>query len=172
MSQSKKQGEECREVLDAIRRLVQVIRRSAQVAERNVGLSAAQLFVLRKLAEVPSLTVGELASRTATSQSSASEVAHRLVQGGLVTRQRSIRDARSVELSLTAAGKELVARAPEAVQDHLLEALARMPSHDRVQLAELLNRLLEDTGIATAGPVKMLLEDDAPGDAETVKAKD
>src|SRR5438067_460677 len=104
MSESANQGEECREVLDAIRRLVQVIRRSAQAAERNVGLSAAQLFVLRKLAEVPSLTVGDLASRTATSQSSASEVANRLVQAGLVTRQRSARDARSVELSLTKSG--------------------------------------------------------------------
>jgi DNA-binding MarR family transcriptional regulator len=161
MSQSKNQWDQCREVLDAVRRLVQVIRRSAQAAERNVGLSAAQLFVLRKLAEVPSLTVGDLAARTATSQSSASEVANRLVQAGLVTRQRSTRDARSVELSLTESGRELAARAPQAVQDHLLDALGRMPSQDRVQLAQLLNQLLDDTGIA-AGPVKMLLEDDAP----------
>lgn len=153
-------GDECRDVLDAIRRLVQVIRRSAQVAEKRVGLSAAQLFVLRKLAEAPSLSVGELAQRTATSQSSVSEVVQRLVTSALVTRQRSPRDGRSVDLSLTDSGRALIDKAPEAVQDHILDALGRLPSRDRQQLARLLNRLLQETGIAQ-GPAKMLLEDDA-----------
>jgi DNA-binding MarR family transcriptional regulator len=157
---------ECREVLDAIRRLVQVIRRSAQAAERGVGLSAAQLFVLRKLGEAQSLNIGELAHRTATSQSSVSEVVQRLVTANLVSRQRSPRDGRSVELSLTDAGRELVGRAPQAVQDHILEALGRMSSADRSHFAKLLNRLLEGTGIAQM-PVKMLMEEDPAGDARS-----
>src|SRR4051812_46995224 len=116
-------AEQSRDVLDAIRRLVQVIRRSAQAAERRVGLSAAQLFVLRKLAEVQMLSVGELAIRTATSQSSVSEVVQRLVTAGLVQRQRSARDGRSVELTLSEAGRALVDKAPQAVQDHILDGL-------------------------------------------------
>lgn len=157
---------ESREVLDAIRRLVQVIRRSAQAAERRVGLSAAQLFVLRKLAESQSLSVGDLAHRTATSQSSVSEVVQRLVSSKLVSRQRSPRDGRSVELSLTAAGRELIAKAPEAVQDHILDALSRMSMNDRTDLARLLNRLLEETGIAQA-PAKMLFEEDSTDEKST-----
>jgi DNA-binding MarR family transcriptional regulator len=153
-------AEESREVLDAIRRLVQVIRRSAQAAEKRVGLSSAQLFVLRKLSEVQSLSVGELAVRTATSQSSVSEVVQRLVTSALVSRQRSPRDGRSVELSLTDSGRTLVEKAPQAIQDHILDGLSRMPGRDRVELSRLINRLLQETGIAQ-GPIKMLLEEDA-----------
>jgi len=152
-------AEQSREVLDAIRRLVQVIRRSAQAAERRVGLSAAQLFVLRKLAEVQILSVGELAIRTATSQSSVSEVVQRLVTAGLVQRQRSARDGRSVELSLSDAGRALVDKAPQAIQDHILEGLSRMPGRDRAELARLINNLLQETGIAQ-GPAKMLFEEE------------
>src|SRR6185437_16198076 len=82
-------GDECRIVLDSIRRIVQLLRRSANVSEKTLGLSAAQLFVLHKLTDAKSLSVGDLAERTLTSQSSVSEVVQKLVAGGLVARVRS-----------------------------------------------------------------------------------
>jgi DNA-binding MarR family transcriptional regulator len=150
--------EESRIVLDSIRRIVQVLRKTAMVAEKRVGLSAAQLFIVRKLVESGSLSVGDLAKRTATSQSSVSEVVQRLVTSGLVSRQRSARDGRSVELSLTESGQALAERSPEAVQDQVLDALNRMHVRDRKQLAKLLGTLLEELGIANS-PVKMLFEE-------------
>lgn len=151
-------SEDSRNVLDAIRRIVQVLRKTAQTAEKKVGLSAAQLFVVRKLAETQMLSVGELAQRTATSQSSVSEVVQRLVTAGLVSRQRSARDARSVELTLTETGRELAARSPAAVQDSVLEALNRMNPADRKQLSRLLGVLMDEIGIAHI-PVTMLFEE-------------
>ena len=151
-------SEDSRNVLDAIRRIVQVLRKTAQTAEKKVGLSAAQLFVVRKLAETQMLSVGELAQRTATSQSSVSEVVQRLVTAGLVSRQRSARDARSVELTLTESGRELAARSPAAVQDSVLEALNRMNPNDRKQLSRLLGVLMNEIGIAHL-PVTMLFEE-------------
>jgi DNA-binding MarR family transcriptional regulator len=59
-------------VLDAVRRIVQALRESSRQAERQVGLSGAQLFVLQKLAESPASSVNELAARTHTHQSSVS----------------------------------------------------------------------------------------------------
>ncbi len=152
-------SEDSRNVLDAIRRIVQVLRKTAQTAEKKVGLSAAQLFVVRKLAETQMLSVGELAQRTATSQSSVSEVVQRLVTSGLVSRQRSARDARSVELTLTEAGRELAARSPAAVQDSVLEALNRMNPNDRKQLSRLLGILMDEVGIAHISPT-MLFEEE------------
>ena len=164
--------DESRDVLDAIRRIVQVLRRSAQAAEKRVGLSAAQLFVLHKLAETQSLSVGDLAQRTATSQSSVSEVVQRLVTSGLVARQRSARDARAVELSLSESGRALITKAPEAVQDQLLEGLSHMPARDRRQLAKLLNRLLQEMGMGNV-PAKMLFEESPrPASAAQTEAKE
>src|SRR5690348_6142489 len=96
--------EETRRVLDSIRRIVQVLRVSSRVAEKQFGLSSAQLFVLHTLAQAEAASLNELAARTATHQSSVSVVVHRLVDQGLVKRNASRSDARRIELALTAAG--------------------------------------------------------------------
>ncbi len=61
-------------MLDAIRRIVQALRESSRAAEKRVGLSGAQLFVLQTLGESPGLSLNELAERTRTHQSSVSVV--------------------------------------------------------------------------------------------------
>jgi DNA-binding MarR family transcriptional regulator len=155
--------DESRSVLDSIRRIVQLLRRSFNLTEKKLGLSSAQLFVLHKLVDVQALSVGELAERTLTSQSSVSEVVQKLVTAGHVARVRSARDARSVELSLTEAGRKIIEKAPVAPQDYLLAGLNRMPSRDRRQLAKLLARLVKETGMVNM-PAAMLFEDETPSD--------
>src|SRR5258706_11797595 len=77
---------EVRAVMDGVRRLVQVLRESSRAARRRVGLSAAQLFVLHRLADAPALSLNELAARTFTHQSTVSVVVSRLVEQGLGSR--------------------------------------------------------------------------------------
>ena len=69
--------DETQRILDAIRRLVRLLRISDRAAQGRVGLSAAQLFVLHELGKTPSLSLGELAARTRTDQSSVSTVVTR-----------------------------------------------------------------------------------------------
>lgn len=156
--------DESRSVVDSVRRIVQLLRRSATVSEKRLGLSAAQLFVLHKLNDSQSLSVGELAERTLTSQSSVSEVVQKLVVSGLVARARSKRDARSVELTLTEAGRKVLDKSPAAPQDYLLAGLKQMPPRDRKQLARLLSRLVKETGMVnvTLTP-RMMFEDENDG---------
>lgn len=152
-------GDDARIILDAIRRIVQLLRRSSTATEKRIGLSAAQLFVLHKLRGGETLSVGDLANRTLTSQSSVSEVVQKLVSAGYVTRTRSARDARSVELSLTDTGRQLVQAAPEAPQDSLLAGLAKMSPASRKQLGRLLSKLVRETGLV-GDEVKMLFADE------------
>src|SRR4051794_17364807 len=109
-------GEATQRVLDAIRRIVQALRESSRLAERHVGLTGAQLFVLQKLAEAPASSVNTLAARTHTHQSSVSAVVARLVEQGLVRRAPSTTDGRSVELSLSASGRRALDGAPDLAQ--------------------------------------------------------
>src|SRR5213595_876038 len=67
-------AQEHREVLDAVRRIVRWLRVSSRAAERDVGLSAAQLFVLSRLNDEAAMSLNDLAQRTLTHQSSASVV--------------------------------------------------------------------------------------------------
>lgn len=132
-----------RDVLDSLRRIVQLLRESSRRAEQQVGVSGAQLFVLEKLAEAPSSSMNELARLTHTHQSSVSTVVARLVERGLVARQASPSDARRLELVLTTRGRRLVAGTPGAVQSRLVHAIEALPSASRRRLATLLKQVVD-----------------------------
>lgn len=150
-----------RHVLDSIRRVVRVLRLGSRSAEKQVGLSTAQLFVLQKLAEAEALSVNEVARRTHTHQSSVSVVVQRLVERGLVSRERSRQDARQMQLSATRAGHAILRAAPPAAQDQLIEAMSRMPQGQLHQLATSLQRLVDLLGLDKDEPAAMLFEEDA-----------
>jgi DNA-binding MarR family transcriptional regulator len=134
-------GAEIRAVLDGVRRIVQNLRESSRWAEKNLGMSGAQLFVLQKLAESPAQSVNALASRTHTHQSSVSTIVARLVAAGLIIRRRSASDARAVELDVTARGRRVVSRAPDAAQERLIDGITRLSPTRRRALASALSAL-------------------------------
>jgi DNA-binding MarR family transcriptional regulator len=145
-------------ILDSVRRIVRVLRLASHASERRVGLSAAQLFVLRKLADRPASSLADVAARTHTDQSSVSVVVQRLVERRLVSRERSVTDARQRTLALTPAGRRLLRGAPDPVQERLVGALAGLPAADRRRLAALLGRVVRDLG-ATNEPATMFFEE-------------
>src|SRR5919202_5343906 len=98
-------------VLDAVRRIFQALHESSRWAEKHLGLTGAQLFVLQQLADSPCPSLNELAARTHTHQSSVSTVVARLVERGLVVRGAGESDARRVELRLSSEGRKVIRRA-------------------------------------------------------------
>jgi MarR family transcriptional regulator, lower aerobic nicotinate degradation pathway regulator len=145
-------------VLDAIRRIVQTLRVASRAAESQFGLTAAQLFVLQRLAESTSASVNELAGRTLTHQSSVSVVVSRLVARGLVARSTDRADARRVVLTATAKGRALVRRAPAAAQERLIDAIDDLSAPKRQELATLLARVA-DHAADTAAPPALFFEE-------------
>jgi DNA-binding MarR family transcriptional regulator len=113
-------------VLDGIRRIVQALHASSRHTERRVGLTAAQLFVLRSLAGTKGLSINELSARTFTHQSSVSVVASRLQRRGLVARRADPEDGRRRVITLTAAGRRALSTAPAATQERLIGAVVAM----------------------------------------------
>jgi MarR family transcriptional regulator, lower aerobic nicotinate degradation pathway regulator len=151
-----------RAVVDAVRRIVRDLHESSRAAEKQVGLSGAQLFVLQKLAESPGVSLNDLAARTHTHQSSVSTVVARLVQHGLVLRAPAADDARRLELRLSAEGRRLVTRAPDAAPARLIHAIERLPAARRRTLARSLLALTSEMDLAGRAPV-MFFDDTARG---------
>ena len=83
----------------------------------------------------------KLADRTHTHQSSVSTVVSRLVQRRLVQRVRAAEDARRVELTLSARGRAIAGKAPDAAQERLIAAIEALPASRRRVLAEALSEL-------------------------------
>jgi DNA-binding MarR family transcriptional regulator len=136
---------DARDVLNSIRQIVRLLRVSSRDSQKKAGLTAAQLFVLRKLSEGGKLSLNDLADRTFTDQSSASVVVGRLAERKLVRHDRSARDRRRLELSLTPAGSALLRKAPPPAQDRLIGALLKLPLARRRFLA---TTLVEWTALA------------------------
>jgi len=135
--------------LDAIRRIVQALRISTRAAERRLGISGAQLFVLHSLSETPADSLNELAARTFTHQSSVSTVVERLVRKRYVSRTRSSADARRVVLSLTPSGRALLRSSPDIAQLRLISALRELPPRERRTLARILDSVVHEMGADT-----------------------
>ncbi len=144
--------EDRKAVLDSIRRIVRAVRLSSRSSESAVGLSAAQLFVLQKLAEHDGLSINELASETLTHQSSVSVVVSKLAARRLVRRTISRLDRRRTLISLSAKGRRALAGAPEAMQVRLIAALDDLSEADVTRLARLLARWTDAAGIAGTVP--------------------
>jgi DNA-binding MarR family transcriptional regulator len=147
--------------MDALRRVVRALRLTARDAERSAGISGAQLFVLQSLADQPASSLNDLAERTLTDQSSVSVVVKRLTARKLVARKASPVDARRVELSLTPAGRRLLARCPEPTQARLVLSLKRLETRELDDITKGLTALVREMGIQDAAP-EMLFDDETP----------
>jgi DNA-binding MarR family transcriptional regulator len=149
------------DIMNAIRAIVRALRLNTRAIERQLGISLAQLWVLQILRDRPAESLNELAAATATHQSSVSVVVRRLVDANLVTRATASDDKRRVRIELTAAGRDILARAPVTVQAELMAALMRMSPTGRVQLAELMREWIGHSGLDLSVAPPMLMEEEA-----------
>src|SRR6266513_5108818 len=90
--------------LNALRRMVRGLRSAAEAVERDLRISAAQLFVLSELAQLPDQSVKDLAAVTMTTHSTVSQVVSQLIAKGLVARTTDAADGRRSVLRLTRQG--------------------------------------------------------------------
>lgn len=146
-------------VLVALRKIVRHLRVTDRRAEAASGASAAQLFVLSALYAEPARSLGELAERTLTDQSSVSTVVAKLVDKKLVVRKADAHDRRRIVLRLTAAGERVVRAAPRLPQASIVELIRAMPAKRRDELVRSLQSLVDAIG-ASEVPARMLFDDE------------
>lgn len=130
-----------------MRTVVGALARSARSVERRTGVTTAQLFVLRQLAERDGLSLGEIAEQTLTRQSTVSVVVARLERQGLLHRNRADDDRRRLRLSLTTAGRRVLARAPVPTTGRLIAALDVLTDEQLGSLSTGLDALITALGL-------------------------
>ncbi|MFL5553207.1 MAG: MarR family transcriptional regulator, partial [Gemmatimonadaceae bacterium] len=68
--------------INALRRMVRGLRAAAETVERDLKISAAQLFVMSELAQSPAQSIKDLAQVTMTTHSTVSQVVGQLLAKG------------------------------------------------------------------------------------------
>src|SRR2546423_11475812 len=141
--------------LNALRRMVRGLRSAAEGIERELRVSAAQLFVLSELAQVPDQSVKDLAAVTLTTHSTVSQVVSQLISKGLVMRTADESDARRGVLRLTRQGTNLLKKSPRAIQEDLIEGFNELRPSERRGLASGLEKWLDASGLAGVPSTKL-----------------
>lgn len=131
------------DIVNNLRRIVRAIELYSHDVYRTYGLTGPQLWALKTLHKGEALSTGDLAKSLAVQPSTLSILIGRLEARGLVRRGRPRRDRRFVEITLTAEGNRLAAKAPEAAQGRLLHGLRRLKSQELKSLQREIARLVE-----------------------------
>jgi DNA-binding MarR family transcriptional regulator/uncharacterized C2H2 Zn-finger protein len=104
-------------------------------------LSFSQIKLLKLVARTESYKVGEVAAFLRVSNAAASKAVDRLVRRGLLLRNESEEDRRSVELALTPTGCRLLEQYEEVTRQTLAEIFAEVSEDGLRQTADLLDEL-------------------------------
>jgi len=150
-----KREEDVSRALNALRRMVRGLRSAAEAVERNLRVSAAQLFVLSELSRVPDQSVKDLAALTMTTHSTVSQVVGQLISKGLVTRTVDASDGRRGVLRLTRQGTGLLRKAPRVIQQDLIDGLGALSPAERRGLANGLEKWLVASGLSAVPATRM-----------------
>ncbi|WP_310963820.1 MarR family winged helix-turn-helix transcriptional regulator [Nocardioides terrisoli] len=133
-------------VLRASRALVAVAARSLAAAEGQVTLSQYRAMVV--LASRGAQRVVDLAEALDVERSTATRMCDRLEGKGLITRERSAEDRRTVWVGLTAEGTHLVTAVTRRRTRDIRRILANMPEQPRVALVGALGSFADAAGEA------------------------
>lgn len=131
--------------LDTLKKL-RIVFRAAQRhslwIEKQCGVSGAQLWMMQELHDQPGLRVGELASKLAIHQTTASNLLDALRKRGYVLKERDGNDQRVVNLKLSEQGREVLLKAPTPARGILQEAILQLDESKLAQLDAGLQGLL------------------------------
>jgi len=119
-------------VLTACRSLVAIAARSVEAVADQVDL--VQLRILVVLSARGTASLSEVAEECRLHLTRASRQCDRLVGMDLITRVDDPEDRRSLQLSLTPAGHEIVARVTDARRESIAPVLARLSPTRRAEL--------------------------------------
>jgi len=106
------------------------------------GLSLPETRCLAAVGSFPELTVNQLAFESNLDKGQASRAAQSLVDRGLLTKQASPVDGRSVILSLTRQGKPLWEKVMALIDQRNAELLSCLTDAEQQQLQDLFDRML------------------------------
>lgn len=133
-------------ILQALRRLVRALDINSRRLAAKTGVTTAQLSCLKML-DIPDFsTATEIARSVHLSPSTVVGILDRLEDKSLVERARDARDRRVVRITLTRAGRRLIAETPHPVRDLLERRRGVLKRAEAERIADALECLVDLLG--------------------------
>ena len=159
------------QIVAAIRRIMRAVDLHSRHLAEEHGLTGPQLATLQaasRLGEASS--TGALARAVHLSGPTVTGILDRLAKRGLVERARNGQDRRSVTITITPLGEEVMAAAPSLLQDRFRAELVRVEEWEQTMILAMLQRIaammdaesLDASPVLVPGPVDAATQGAAP----------
>lgn len=129
------------QVIVALRRITRAIDLRSRGLMQQCGLTAPQLASLRAIERLQPITGGALAKSIHLGQATLTGILTRLESRGLVSRERSESDRRTVVVELTDEGRAVLESAPSLLQDSFRRELLKLHEWEQTQMLATLQRI-------------------------------
>jgi len=142
-------------IFQSLRRIIRAIEIHSQKLSHDHQITGPQLGCLLAIKQHGALTTTRLAHTVFLSPSTVVGIVDRLEEKGLVSRMRSTRDRRQVQICLTEAGNRLAGSVPSPLQETLASSLQNLPALELVSITLALDKLvsLMEAGGISAAPI-------------------
>lgn len=125
----------------ALRRISRAIELHSRALSQKHGLTDPQLTTLREIARLGPISAGALARSIHLSQATLTGILSRLERRQFITRTRSELDRRSVMVSITDAGRNIVQAVPSPLQDRLRDEFVKLDDWEQSSMLSALQRI-------------------------------
>lgn len=129
------------QVLVALRRVIRATDLHSKRLSKNAGLTAPQLLIMRTIRDLGQVTIGTIADKVSLSQATVTTILDRLEHRKLVYRVRSTSDKRKVHAHLTEEGADLLASAPQPLQEEFIQKFQNLHEWEQSMIVAALQRV-------------------------------
>ena len=139
--------------LTAMRKILRTTELNSKRLMQETGLTPSQLIFMQMLDDEREQTAGYVAGRMGITQATTTALLQKLEAHGMIQRRKGETDRRQVWLSLTDAGRKVLAIAPDGVHARFQEEFAALEDWEQAMLIASLERVAgllgnEDQGAA------------------------
>ena len=134
--------EQCRNLLIALRKIIQAIDRHSINLKRNFGLTGPQLIILQSISAQDKVSVTQLSKNVSLSQATVTDITKRLETRGYITRKRSQDDKRKTNIALTENGKAILNTVPPLLQEQFTDRFSKLESWEQLMIESSFERVV------------------------------
>ena len=134
--------ERCRNLLIALRKMIQAIDRHSVNLKKKFGLTGPQLILLQSISAQDKISVTQLSKNVSLSQATVTDITKRLENRDYITRTRDIDDKRKTNIALTENGKAILSTVPPLLQEQFTERFSKLESWEQLMIESSFERIV------------------------------
>ena len=159
------------QIIVIIRRITRAVDLWSHGLWQQFGLTSPQLAVLRQVRAQKNVTPTSIAEALHLSQPTVTGILQRLVRAGLIQRERSNEDRRSIVARVTPKGEALARKSPPLLRDRVRLRLAQLPEIRRAALLADMQLLADIMGAPANGEGPFLYNPPLPAGSTSSKRR-